>query len=270
MNHDVFGFIGTGNMGSALADAIAKKINPSSILLANRTPSKAMALAEKLGAVFSDNLSIGEKAKYIFLGVKPQGMAALLAELAPTLKSRDDRFILVTMAAGLSSDTIAAMCGSSVPVIRMMPNVPCSVGEGMILYTANALVSKEELTFFADALSFAGNSCYIEEKDMDAASVISGCGPAFMFMFLDAMSKAGVALGLDIDRARLYAEQTMLGAAKLALVSGEEPNDLKIKVCSPGGTTIEGVRCFENRELEQIVLEAMAASYKRTLELSGK
>ena len=110
----------------------------------------------------------------------------------------------------------------------------------------------------------------VEESEIDAASVISGCGPAFMFMFIKAMAEAGVSLGLKEEKARLYAEQTMLGSAKLALSTGTDPDELKVKVCSPGGTTIEGVKSFEKNELDRIVTDAVNASYKRTLELAGK
>ena len=228
------------------------------------------ALAEKLECTASDSLSVAGSCRYIFLGVKPQMMEALFSEIRPVLQKRTDRFLLVTMAAGLSMDTISAFCGGAVPVIRIMPNTPVAVGEGMILYTANPLVSEAEIADFAAALAFAGKADRIEESKIDAASVISGCGPAFMFMFIKAMEKAGASLGLDAEQSRLYAEQTMLGAAALALSTGETPEALRIKVCSPGGTTIEGVKSFEKNALDRIVSEAVAASYKRTLELAGK
>lgn len=266
----LFGFIGTGNMGRALASAVAKKCDPIEICLANRTREKAELLAASLGCTVSDNVTVAATCRYLFLGVKPQMMADLMKEIAPTLKARQERFILVTMAAGLSMETISAMVGESVPVIRIMPNTPVSVGEGMILYTANSLVTEEELSAFSDSLSCAGILAHIEEADLDAASVISGCGPAFMFLFAKAMADAGAAIGLDPEKARIYAEQTMLGAAKLALETGNDLDDLKKAVCSPGGTTIEGVRHFEGNGLSELVRDAVQASYHRTLELAGK
>ena len=266
----LFGFIGTGNMGGALASAVSRKCGAAEILLANRTPVKAEALAAALGAKATDNATVAASCTYLFLGVKPQGMAALLTDLAPILKARTDRFVLVTMAAGLSMETITAMADITAPVIRIMPNTPVSVGEGIILCTANALVTTEELAVFTDALSLAGIVDLVTEAELDAAGVISGCGPAFMFQFIKAMEDAGVSLGLSSDKARLYAEQTMCGAAHLALATGKDPEDLKIAVCSPGGTTIEGVKRFENGGLSTLVSEAVAASYRRTLELAGK
>ena len=265
-----FGFIGTGNMGGALARAIAEKTEPEEMLLANRTAEKARALAEELGCDYGTNANVAGGCRYIFLGVKPQGMAALAEDISPVLAARGDRFILVTMAAGLSAEKISALFGGDIPVIRIMPNTPVAIGEGMILCTANPLVTKAELAEFTDALEYAGICDMIPEEKIDAASVISGCGPAFMFMFISAFEEAGKALGLDGEKARLYAEQTMLGAAGLALSSKEAPEELKIKVCSPGGTTIEGVHSFEQNELSRIVLEAAQASYRRTLELAGK
>lgn len=265
-----FGFIGAGNMGGALAAAVCKKAGSENVLLSDKMASKAELLADKLGCMASDSLSVAGSCRYVFLGVKPQMMGALFSEITPVLRGRKDRFVLVTMAAGLSMDTISALYGGDVPIIRIMPNTPVAVGEGMVLYTANSLVRESELADFAETLAFAGKTDRIDEDKIDASSVISGCGPAFMFMFIRAMEEAGFRLGLDREKARLYAEQTMLGAAALALSTGEDPEELKIKVCSPGGTTIEGVKSFEENELDRIVHEAVDASYKRTLELSGR
>ena len=265
-----FGFIGTGNMGGALATAVCKRIGPQDVLLSDKAISKADKLADTLGCTVSDVLTVVESCRYIFLGVKPQMMAELFEEIRPVLQKRESRFLLVTMAAGLSMDVIAGLGGGNLPVIRIMPNTPVSVGEGMILYTANPLVTEEEMEVFTEALSFAGKLDRIDEEKIDAASVISSCGPAFMFMFMKAMADAGVALGLSLEKSQLYAEQAMLGSAALALTTGESPEELKIKVCSPGGTTIEGVKSFEKNELDKIVSEAAIASYRRTLELAGK
>jgi pyrroline-5-carboxylate reductase len=195
--------------------------------------------------------------------------ASLIAEIAPILKERKHGdFILVTMAAGLSVSTIEYMCGYAVPVIRIMPNTPASVGEGMILVTSNEFITDEEFAVFEGALSLAGKLDKIKEKYLDAASVISGCGPAFMYMFLESLVDAGKKLGLDESKARMYAEQTMRGAAALASSSDLSLEQLRINVCSPGGSTIEGVKIFEERELSDTVFEALKASYIRTKELA--
>jgi pyrroline-5-carboxylate reductase len=263
-----FGFIGVGNMGGALAKAVCKKWNISDIMIADHNQEKAEAFVKETGALLSDNESIAASCKYIFLGVKPQVLPKLLTELRPVLKKRaHGDFILVTMAAGISIATIEYTLDYALPIIRIMPNTPVSVGEGMILYTSNEFVTESDFEVFTDALSLAGKFAKVKEKRIDAASVISGCGPAFMYMFLEAMTEAGYNLGLEREDARLYAEQTMLGAAKLAMSSEETLEDLRIKVCSPGGSTIEGVKAFEANGLSEIVEKALTASFIRTKEL---
>ena len=263
-----FGFIGVGNMGGALARAVCRKVSPSDVMIADHSAEKAEAFAEETGALLSDNTSIAASCRYIFLGVKPQVLPSVLTELRPILKERKHGdFILVTMAAGISIATIEYTLDYALPIIRIMPNTPVSVEEGMILYTANEFITEEDFRIFTDALSFAGKLAKIKEKRIDAASVISGCGPAFMYMFLEAMTEAGYKLGLEREDARLYAEQTMLGAAKLAMSSEETLEELRIRVCSPGGSTIEGVKSFEKNELSDIVYQALEASFIRTKEL---
>lgn len=263
-----FGFIGVGNMGGALAKAVCQKWDTADILIADHDQEKAEMFAKETNTVLSDNATIAASCKYIFLGVKPQVLPSLLAELRPVLKQRNHGdFILVTMAAGISIATIEYTLDYALPIIRIMPNTPVSVGEGMILYTSNEFISEEDMTTFTDALSYAGKFAKVKEKRIDAASVISGCGPAFMYMFLEAMTEAGYNLGLEREDARLYAEQTMLGAAKLAMSSEESLEALRIKVCSPGGSTIEGVKAFEANGLSETVEKALTASFIRTKEL---
>ncbi len=267
----VFGFIGVGNMGGALARAVCKSVGAENITVSDYSAEKAEAFANELGCTAADNNAVAEKAKWLFLGVKPQVLPSVMESLRPVLSKREKgEFILVTMAAGISMTALEEMLGTSASVVRIMPNTPVSVGKGMILYTANDAVSEEDLSEFVAALSFAGKTDFIKEEDIDAASVISGCGPAFMYMFLEAMQETGVRLGLDAEKARLYAEQTMLGAASLAMDSEESLETLRVRVCSPGGSTIEGVKVFQNRALSGTVCEALGASYQRTKELGKK
>ncbi len=264
----LFGFIGVGNMGGALAKAVLKKIDPKEVMLADHFAEKAEAMASEYGAVVADNATIAAECRYIFLGVKPQMMAGMLSEIAPILRERaHGDFILVTMAAGLSISTIEYMCDRAVPVIRIMPNTPVLAGEGMILVTSNEFVTDADFAVFEDALSFAGKLDKIKEKHIDAASVISGCGPAFMYMFLESLTEAGKKLGLDEAKARIYAEQTMRGAATLAASSELSLEQLRINVCSPGGSTIEGVKVFREKDMADMTFEALKASYIRTKEL---
>ena len=184
----VFGFIGVGNMGGALARAAAAKLPGSSIMLANRSREKAEKLAAELGAAVSDNLSIAAEADYIFLGVKPQILPGVLAELAPVLAGRESPFVLVSMAAGTSIEKVQQLSGVKWPVIRIMPNTPASIGKGMILYAPGEEVSREQLDRFLELMSGAGRFTRLEERLIDAGSSISGCGPAFADLFIEALA----------------------------------------------------------------------------------
>ena len=262
-----FSFIGTGNMGGALARAAVRRLPPEEVLLSNRTQAKAEALAKELGCTAGSARQAAEESGYIFLGVKPQMMADLLGEIAPVLAARRDRFILVTMAAGLTMEKILSMAGGSYPVIRIMPNTPCAVGEGMILYDANALVTPEELAGFTEAMSGAGVLDRLEEKLIDAGSAVAGCGPAFACQFMEALADGGVACGLPRGKAMLYAAQMLKGTAALQLSTGQHPGALKDAVCSPGGSTIAGVRTLEERSFRGGVMDAVIAAAERTREL---
>lgn len=254
-------------MGGALARAACKSIPSDQIFLANRTAEKARHLAEELACHVADNTAIAENADFIFLGVKPQMMSELLEDIAPVLAKRQSRFILVTMAAGLSITRIQELAGDTYPVIRIMPNTPVSIGEGMILYTACNTITKAEEKLFLDAMASAGRLSSLPEHLMDAGSAVSGCGPAFVDLFLEALADGGVACGLPRSAAMEYAAQMVMGAAKLALESGKHPGELKDAVCSPGGTTIQGVRALEMAGFRGAVIDGVIAAYQKTLEL---
>lgn len=262
-----FGFIGCGNMGGALVSAAAKAIPAENIYLCDAFKAKSEELANKYGANVSSVSAIAEKCDYIFLGVKPQGFSALFEELSPILKERKNDFVLVSMAAGISISAIEKMSDCDCAIIRIMPNTPVSVGEGMILYSANKNVGTEQIDTFVNALSMAGKLDNIPEDKIDAASALSGCGPAFVYMFAEALSDGAVECGLPRDKAMLYAAQTLLGAAKLLKDSGKHPGALKDAVCSPGGTTIAGVHALEDGAFRASTMNAVKKAYERTLEL---
>lgn len=267
MSTYTFGFIGTGNMGGALARAAVKKIDCKAILLANRTTAKAEALARELGCAVGTNADVAAGCRYIFLGVKPQMMADTLAPLQEVLSGRTDRFVLVTMAAGLTMERIAALAGGDYPVIRIMPNTPCAIGEGMILYAANDKVEREELRFFLDAMSGAGLLDELSEHLIDAGSAVAGCGPAYLCQIVEALADGGVTCGLPRQKALLYAAQMVKGTGALILQSGQHPAALKDAVCSPGGSTIAGVRAMEAGGVRSAMMEAVIAADKRNKEL---
>ena len=262
-----FGFIGSGNMGGALARAAVKQLSGENVIISDKCTEKAQALACELGCAAGDTREIAQKSQYIFMGVKPQVMAAALSEISDILASRKDRFILVTMAAGIKITAFNEMLGAKYPIIRIMPNTPVGVGKGMILFTTCPVITEDEVQEFCDALSAAGRIDRIDEKLIDAASAVSGCGPAFVYMFAEAMADAGVECGLPRDKALLYASQTLAGAAELLLTSAKHPGTLKDEVCSPGGSTIAGVHALEENGFRGSVINAIEASFQRTKEL---
>ena len=180
---DTIGFLGCGNMGGAIARAVCKAVDPKKVFLANRTAAKAQALAKELGCKTATNAEVAGGCDLIFLAVKPQMMEALLQPLKFTLDERPGRFVLCSMAAGLSIARIQEMAGEDFPVIRIMPNTPASVGEGMIQY-CSANVTAEEEQEFLKIMAPAGRLDAVPESLIDAASCVSGCGPAWVYQFI--------------------------------------------------------------------------------------
>ena len=264
MSHYTFGFIGTGNMGGALARALCRTIPSRSVLLSNRTPAKAETLARELGCIVGDNEAVAKGCQFLFLGVKPQMMEAALASLRPVLAARQDRFILISMAAGLTMSQIAAMAGGDYPVIRIMPNTPCAIGKGVVLYDVSRQVTEEETAEFTRALAGAGVLDRLEEPLMDAASAVAGCGPAFLCQIVEALADGGVACGLPRQKALLYAAAMVEGTGALIRLSQAHPGVLKDQVCSPGGSTIAGVRVLEERGVRGAVMDAVLAAEARS------
>ena len=261
-----FGFIGTGNMGGALARAARKRLSGGEILLANRTAAKAEELAEELGCQAADNAAVAAKADYIFLGVKPYLVAGLMEEIGPVLAARKGRFVLVSMAAALTiSDLRARGCGDW-PLIRIMPNTPSAIGEGVIFYTCDGVTPEEEAGFLEN-MAGAGRLLPLDDHLMDAGSAVAGCGPAFVDLFIEALADGGVACGLPRAKALLYAAQMIQGTGKLALETGLHPGVLKDQVCSPGGSTIQGVRVLEERGVRGAMMDAVIAAWQRGKEL---
>lgn len=260
------GFIGCGNMGGAMARAVRKSDPAAELFFANRSPEKAEALAAELGGQVQTNEWIARNCSLIVLGVKPQLMRDVLSDLAPVLAGRTDRFVLLTMAAGLTTETIRTMAGGTYPVARIMPNTPCAIGSGVVQLCCLDVThnEKEELK---SLLSGAGLLDELDESLIDAACAVSGCGPAFAYLFLDALAQGGISCGLPEDKALLYAAKMLEGAAKLAAQSEKTPAELRQAVCSPGGATIQGVYALERAEFPKTVMDAVKAAYERALEL---
>ena len=258
------GFLGVGSMGSALARAAVKALPPEEIVLANRTAAKAQQMAAELSCRWAGIEETAAESELLFLGVKPHILPGLLSQIAPVLAARAEPATLVSMAAGVPMAAVQAMAGGKYPVIRIMPNTPVSVGAGVILYDATAEVSREALALFLTSMAQAGLVDRLEESLIDAGSAVSGCGPAFADLFLEALADGGVACGLPRAKAMAYAAKMLLGAAALALETGKHPGELKDAVCSPGGSTIQGVKALEQRAFRAAVMEAVEAAYIKT------
>lgn len=259
-----YGFLGCGNMGGALTRALGK--TTGDIAVTDRS-GRAKALAAELGLHYTSAEEIAATCDRIFLAVKPHMMAGLLAPLQKTLQERKP--LLITMAAGLTVEQIALMAGGPLPVIRIMPNTPVAVGEGMTQYCRNGLVSDDVLASFLEDMRFSGRLDELEERLMDAASALSGCGPAYMYLFIEALADGAVACGIPRAKAMEYAAATMIGAAKMVLETGKHPGALKDAVCSPGGSTIAGVRALEQHGFRGAAMDCVAAAYEKN-QILGK
>ncbi len=260
------GFIGCGNMGSALARSVMKSVSAFHIVINDVNKDKVDAFCSETGAMAGDLNEIASDCKYIFLAVKPQMLAELSKELSPMLAERKDSFVLVSMAAGITTKRLGELFGDY-PTVRIMPNLPVSVGEGVVLYTLTESVSESDLDGFLDIMKNAGALMRLDEKLIDAGTSVSGCGPAFVCQVIEALARGGERCGLSYGDALVMAEQTLIGTAKLLAETKGEPIALCRAVCSPGGSTIEGVKTLENGGVDGLFADAIMASYKRNIEL---
>ena len=256
-----YGFLGCGNMGGAIAKALAKVT--TDMVLTDRS-KKAEALARELGCIYG-SADVVARCDRIFLAVKPHMMEEALKPLRSVLEDRKP--LLITMAAGLTIERIEEMAGVKLPIIRIMPNTPVAVGKGMTQYCANELVDAETLASFLDDLRFSGRLDCLEERLIDAASALSGCGPAYMYLFLEALADGAVESGVPRAKAMEYAAATMVGAAEMVLQTGMHPGALKDAVCSPGGSTIAGVHALEKGGLRAAAMDCVTAACEKNKQL---
>ena len=257
------GFIGCGNMGGALLAAASACVDGKNIAVCDYVPEKAINVANSYGAIATDSKDIAANSRFVILGVKPQNLQETVREFSAELH---ENAVIVCMAAGISIKAIRAFIGKNVPVIRIMPNTPVMKNAGMVLYDT-ADVGKDDEQAFLAAFAAAGVIDKLPEEKIDAASALSGCGPAFVYAFAEALADGAVECGVPRDKAALYTAQTLLGAAKMLLETGDTPGALKDAVCSPGGTTIAGMHALEKAGLRAAAMDAVQAAYQRTLEL---
>ncbi len=254
------GFIGVGNMGGALLSAVSKAVSNNQIAVFDLNNQLALEKAKSSGAECVTIEKLVCESKFVFLGVKPNVIADVCEKIKPYITKQT---VIVSMAAGINIDKISGWCESE-KVIRIMPNTPVSVGEGMILYSLGKTVSDEDIASFLNIMNKSGTLDLIDEKFIDAAAALSGCGPAFVYMFIDALADGAVKCGLSRDKALAYAKQTVFGSAYLSIKSDKHPEKLKDEVCSPGGTTIEGVLALEKASFRHAASTAVVAAYEKT------
>lgn len=260
-------FIGSGNMGGALIRAACRGIGPDQVVITNRSAEKAEALAGELGcAVTENNADAARQAECVFLCVKPQILPAVAEALAGDLRGKT----VVSIAAGLQIASIKGYLGASADetaVIRVMPNTCSAIGQGMLALCGGEEVPESKFQLVEEILHCAGKLERIPESLMDQYSAVAGCGPAFVYQFIEALADGGVMAGLPRAKAQFYAAQTVLGAAAMVLETGKHPGLLKDEVCSPGGSTIAGVAALERRAFRAAGIEAVWAAYEKNVEL---
>ena len=260
------GFIGAGSMGGALAAAAIKAVGGEQVAVSCSAPERSAAAAERLGCTAETPEVILRESRYVFLGVKPQVIEKVTQSLANSI--RESNAVFVSMLAGVDLARLEALLGeANKRIIRIMPNTPCAVGQGLILLAANQRVTAEELAGFKTLMAPAGLLDELPERLIDAASAVSGCGPAYAYLFLEGLADGAVACGLPRDKAIHYAAQMLLGSAELVLASGKHPGQLKDEVCSPGGSTIQGVRALEAGGFRGLCMEAVDAAFRKTKQL---
>jgi pyrroline-5-carboxylate reductase len=278
-------------MGCALMKGAAARVGAERIVFTDADHGKALGAARALGAVALDtNTGAAGLGAYVFLAVKPQVMPAVLEEIAPVLGARSGGTgdgagkagapgaagglkALVSMAAGWTIGSIQSFLqrygAAGVPVVRIMPNTPALVGRGMIALSASAEVEAAALEELEGILSVAGVVDRAPESCLDAVTGLSGSGPAFVYMFIEALADGGVKAGLPRDKALAYAAQTVLGSAAMLRETGRHPGELKDMVTSPAGTTIAGVAALERAGFRGAVMDAVEAAWRRAVELGG-
>lgn len=253
------GFIGCGNMASAMIGGILKKklVAPSDILASGLNEARRNAKAKEYGIqVTGDNQTVTKFADVLFLAVKPQQYEAVITEIKNEV--REDQ-IIVTIAPGKTIAWLEHLFGKEVKLVRCMPNTPALVGEGMTAAAPNEYVTEQELTQVLELLESFGKAEVVSEHLMDAVVSVSGSSPAYIYMLIEAMADGAVADGMPRSQSYEFAAQAVLGSAKMVLETGKHPGELKDMVCSPGGTTIEAVRVLEKEGFRSSVLEAMKA-----------
>ena len=255
------GFIGAGNMGGAILKGILAggKVEANNIFIRNSSDSSTQNVAQKNGVQACSSLKeLAQKSDIVFIGVKPYLVAKVLGETKDDLKNK----IVISMAASVEIRDIEAII-PEIKVVRIMPNTPVEVGAGVIGVSFSELISKDEQPEIVELFDNIGKVEVISEKDMAGLTAISGSGPAYVYMFIEALADGAVLNGLRRDVAYRLAANTVLGSAKMVLETNEHPGKLKDDVCSPAGSTIEAVRVLEENNFRSAVIECERACFEK-------
>lgn len=253
--------IGGGNMGGGMVRGICRACAGENVTVYDHHPEKMAALQQDTGCrLAGSEIQAAQDADYILLTVKPRAVEAVIGALAGHLRGGQ---VLVSAAAGVSIaalEAAAARTGLQIPVIRLMPNTPVSLGAGVVLGACGASVTEEEKCGLESVLTGCGLVEWGTEQQLDAGMAISGCGPAYLYMMAEAMADGGVEIGLPREKAQRLAAQTLIGAGQMLLQTGQHPGALKDAVCSPGGCTIAGVAALEERGFRAAAAQAVKAA----------
>ncbi len=268
MSEPMIAVIGAGKMGEALVSGLLKAgASPDDLLITERYEERAHELSQRYGVKSVSNAEAANQAETIVLAVKPQDMEALLAELMPVVTPDH---LIVTIAAGITTAAIERRLAAAVPVVRVMPNTPALVGEAMSAVAPGAHASAEHLDRAEALFRPVGRVVRLPESQLDAVTALSGSGPAYVFYLVEAMTDAGILLGLPRNVAHELIVQTVYGAAVMLRETGEHPVALREAVTSPAGTTISAIRELENHGVRAAFLAALEAARDRSRELAGE
>ncbi|CAN5894734.1 pyrroline-5-carboxylate reductase [soil metagenome] len=263
-----WGFIGAGRMATALIRGMIRAgvASAGAVSASDPLASARDRLVEATGArALASNREVAEASDVLVLAVKPQGMAEVFEELGPVV---GDDHLIISVAAGITMATLASGLGQDMRIVRVMPNTPALIGEGAAGYCLGAGVRPADESIVRHCLESVGRAFRVSESLLDAVTGLSGSGPAFVYVIIEALSDGGVRAGLPRDIAAALAAQTVLGSAKMVLETGEHPAVLKDQVASPGGTTIAGLHCLERGALRAALIDAVEAATRRSAELS--
>lgn len=261
------GFIGFGNMAEAIMGGVIANdfVKPEDIIISRRDVSKLEAAKEKYGVnITPNNVEVVEQSDILVLCVKPQMLQGVIDEIKPTVKSSQ---LVISIAAGKTLMWLENAFGKTVKLVRTMPNTPALVGEGCTGLCFSEGISDGEKRYAIDLFGCVGKADEVAEQLMDVVGGVSGSSPAFVFMFMEAMADAAVANGMPRKQAYEFAAQAVMGSAKLMLETGKHPGELKDMVCSPGGTTIQGVRILEEQGMRASVMNAINGTIEKSKQL---